>query len=704
MGANASARFCHSSASSTEEVEHTVCKRDNESCLCSVSKFQDELELHEVHLEGSSKVQRVPLESHVSVQDPPACPACPVIPVATSEAAPVGSPPEISTSAPRSTEKPEIDTSKHAQVAETLPVELSEQVPKTINVEIEREKAERIAEQKIQDATTATIQRCEEGFRMELRESRHRDFQEMISRTRRLMKETHFQQNRPANRYGWEGEWPAFDVAKHVPLLALINPMSGAMAGADILGVARRLPYYEDRFFNIIDVVKSEHVRGGMLDVFRIELNNAKEEAKKLCSRPRIISGGGDGTGSFALYIIFLALKADETRADDGLGDSGNGFIWTDEELASYFPAIAQMPLGSANDFGHILGWGDHYPGDKVVFGGHAARFECLRGWIQAIIDPSSRVVNFDIWGIMPQGESEQVDFKIAELHANRGLCPKEGNDIYLKEAGKPVPFFVCLYFSAGFSAYMVARFQINRRKTPFSNKMEYVRQGAGIIAERTPNQMEVRLDAVEVDCHDEAYFPPRRDKGNRGRKYREVGFYNINWQAKNLHGYSREKLSTRLNPCNSRKPACFNDGYIDMFRWKFMSLLKNPGVNIQTDRKKDMALRFKGGKGKGFFFQWDGEARFAFSPTGEEFTIFVQKVLNIPVVLGPFLDERITGPLDNGKPVQFRFEGETKEDRDRVRKRVLRNVSGELNEELNATSQEIIDASLPCRSTSAPP
>lgn len=66
--------------------------------------------------------------------------------------------------------------------------------------------------------------------------------------------------------------------------------------------------------------------------------------------------------------------------------DSGNGFIWSDEEMAEQwhpgsrrrgfaeklrrvkfghlifelrsFPAIAQMPLGSANDFGNILGWG----------------------------------------------------------------------------------------------------------------------------------------------------------------------------------------------------------------------------------------------------------------------------------------------------------------------------------------------------------
>ena len=92
-----------------------------------------------------------------------------------------------------------------------------------------------------------------------------------------------------------------------------------------------------------------------------------------------------------------------------GCQDMGNGFIWTDEEMAEpqhsdgrfcfakllartfqtplhpwplelfvleslwwmsgsllsllrFFPAIAQMPLGSANDFGNILGWGQLGP------------------------------------------------------------------------------------------------------------------------------------------------------------------------------------------------------------------------------------------------------------------------------------------------------------------------------------------------------
>ena len=33
----------------------------------------------------------------------------------------------------------------------------------------------------------------------------------------------------------------------------------------------------------------------------------------------------------------------------EGLQDTGNGFIWTDQEMADFFPALAQMPLGLIN-------------------------------------------------------------------------------------------------------------------------------------------------------------------------------------------------------------------------------------------------------------------------------------------------------------------------------------------------------------------
>ncbi|CAJ1459563.1 unnamed protein product, partial [Effrenium voratum] len=543
------------------------------------------------------------------------------------------------------------------------------------------------------------VEEMEELVRPEMLEEWRRhtvnEFHRLITESRRMHAES-FAHGGPANRYGEMALLPPFEEGRHVPTLALINPMSGAAAGMDILQVARRSPYYKDRFFNIIDVVKGQH-RGGLLDVFRIELCKAREEALDQGTRPRLISGGGDGTGSFAIFMVFLALKADPARPHEGLGDTGNGFIWTDEELAESFPAIAQMPLGSANDFGNILGWGQKYPGDVMCGclpgGGREAALGQLKRWVNAVIEPSSRVVNFDVWGFMPPAGQEQCSFKLAELTGKRGRNPNTKingeRNVTLKQAGKPVPFFVCLYFSAGLGAYMTSRFQINRRKTPLRNRAEYVRQLGGIVMESNPPQLAGRLNGVTIDCEGEPYFPPRRQLSNQGRKYREVGFYNINWQAHGLHGADRASLGSRLC-CGTREPVRFNDGKIDMFRWKFASFFKNPGVTMQTDKKEDMLLNFSASPGKGVFFQWDGESRFAFNPNGEDFQIYIRKVANVPVVIGPWVNQRLTGPLDNGEPVAFAFCGKDPESVDAVKRRIWQAVSGALDAELNATAQEI--------------
>jgi len=533
----------------------------------------------------------------------------------------------------------------------------------------------------------------EEESAIRIKTERQEAWRSDLESARTTMREEQTHCNRPANRYGTDAQLPVFERGRHVPFLGLLNQLSGAMAGLDILSVCKQNDYYRDRCFNIIDVIKGQR-RGGLLDVFRIELCLAKEEALALGTRPRLVSGGGDGTGSFALYIVFLALKADDERPDEGLQDTGNGFIWTDEEMAASFPAIAQMPLGSANDFANILGWGQKYPGDKKVACGQPIRYAAtmLHRWWAAVIDPASKISNFDIWGIMPTKGQESCDFKLAELTGKRGTCPNEKIDgqkvLQLKEAGKPIPFFVCLYFSAGFGAYMTARFQLNRHKTPITNRCEYVRQAMAIIAESTPPQLQLRLNGVEIDCEGKPYFPPRRERGTRGRGYREVGFYNINWQAHAMHGANRAPLPARL--CSSREPVMFNDGMVDMFRWKFKSLAKNPGLRVQTDKKRDMLLKYSGKQGQGVFFQWDGEARFAFSPTGDEFHIFIRKVMTIPVVLGPYHDKRLTGNVIDGQPVEFGFFGDSDDEKEKVRRRVLQSVRGELDSELNATREEI--------------
>jgi len=386
-------------------------------------------------------------------------------------------------------------------------------------------------------------------------------------------------------------------------VLALINPFSGAMVGSDILAIARKSPYYQDRFFNIIDVVKDQR-RGGLLDVLRIELCKAKDEAKAMGVRPRIISGGGDGTASFSLFIIFAALRADDTRAEEGLADAGSGFIWTDQEMAESFPALAQMPLGSANDFGNTLGWGQKYPGFvesrcSLDWRKHALRG--LRTWIEAAISQESQVANFDVFGILPEEGAQACDFKLAELSGRRGMCPKVLVDgekqLVMKEAGLPVPLFLCLYFSAGFGAYMTARFQLNRRNGPLRNKLEYAKQAAGILAESIPKQMGVCLQNVHINCGSERYFPPRDSHG--GEKYREVGFLNINWQAGMSNGADRAPLLTRL--WSSREPAKFNDSKMDMYRLKMGSILRNPGFKYQVDKRDEgLTLTHTGGKGKG--------------------------------------------------------------------------------------------------------
>mmetsp|Transcript_32378 Transcript_32378/g.94745 ORF Transcript_32378/g.94745 Transcript_32378/m.94745 type:complete len:695 (+) Transcript_32378:3-2087(+) len=539
-----------------------------------------------------------------------------------------------------------------------------------------------------------------------LRKARMERWHSDLEESRRLMKDETkgFGTSKPANRYGTDSCLPMYEPGKHVPVLGLINTSSGAAAGLDILAICKMTPYYQDRMFNIIEVVKGTR-QGGLMDVFRVELSKAKDEAKAMGVRPRLISGGGDGTASFALFILFLALQADPERAEFGMADTGNGFIWTDEEMAESFPALAQMPLGSANDCANILGWGQKYPGDrKVPCTSHNWCAQQLRRWFECAIDPATKIANFDIWGILPLDGAAHCDFKLAELTGPRGRCPNQkvegSRQLHLKEAGKPVPLFVCLYFSAGFGAYMTARFQINRHKTPITNRMEYVRQGLGIISESAPPQMHLRLDKVEIDCDGSPYFPPRRHRGNRGTRYREVGFYNINWQAHALHGADRAGVGARM--CSSREPVKFNDGRIDMFRWKFASLLKNPGLRVQTDKRRSMRLRFSGARGTGVFFQWDGEARFAFSPTGEPFNIFIRQVMNIPVVLGPLHDPSLTGNVDNGSPVRFAFCGDSAAEVEIVRQRVLRNIRGELDQELNASRREI--ESIPFPMNDPPP
>lgn len=139
-----------------------------------------------------------------------------------------------------------------------------------------------------------------------------------------------------------------------------------------------------------------------------------------------------------------------------------------------------------------------------------------------------------------------------------------------------------------------------------------------------------------------------------------------------------------------------FNDGLMDMYRMRLKSYLKNPGSRMQTDKRHDMSLTFEAAPGKGIFIQYDGEARFAFSLTGESFNIYIRKVLNVPVVIGPYVKESLTGSLKEEREVAFEICGDTPQEKEQVRTRLLKSLRGELDTELNATSAEIAAAKLP--------
>jgi hypothetical protein len=124
----------------------------------------------------------------------------------------------------------------------------------------------------------------------------------------------------------------------------------------------------------------------------------------------------------------------------------------------------------------------------------------------------------------------------------------------------------------------------------------------------------------------------------------------------------------------------------------RFKSYLKNPGSKMQTDRRKDMTLSFEASPGKGLFVQFDGETRFAFSPLGERFDIMIRKVINLPVVIGPWHKESIDA---DGK-VEFDICGDTPEDKEQTRLRVLKSLNGALDAELHANQKDLTDAKLP--------
>merc|ERR1712137_641264 len=476
----------------------------------------------------------------------------------------------------------------------------------------------------------------------------------------------------------------------HAPCIGLINPKSGGKKGEPILEVCRRTNYYKERIFHIIEVVKSKKP-GGLLDDFRNRLNEAKAHAAEKNDprfRPRIICGGGDGTASFVLSILFGALEANPERGE--LMDRGNGFIWSDEEMNKYFPALIQMPLGTGNDLGGIFGLGRKYPG-YVKMGGIAGRGKALVDWFDMVLRVTTPVVPFDVWGFMPPPGSEHMNVKVCELN-NIGRVDGKKQFI-MKPADIVVPFLVLLYSSFGFSGQVIAEFQLKRCETQFQNLMQYVKISAPLLTYASrPPQLRRKLEGFSVGLPEEdggtQYFPPRATR--KDTAYGEVGFLNINsYSGGNITGKDRATCTNRWLSCGSgRTPVQYGDGAMDLFRARQLRTFAKVGTKYQTDKKHGAVFKYEAAKGQGLFFQYDGEGRFAFSPDGEPWRMDVRHVFQIPVVVAPWMgnDDRSAG---------FSFTC-TPEEIAATKHRITRWTRGDLVPELNATREEIERAGLP--------
>ena len=66
------------------------------------------------------------------------------------------------------------------------------------------------------------------------------------------------------------------------------------------------------------------------------------------------------------------------------------------------------------------------------------------------MIDPKSRIVNFDVWGFMPPRGAETCNFKLAELTGSRGRNPNRKIDGRRQVVLKQVGFRVAMLSSRG--------------------------------------------------------------------------------------------------------------------------------------------------------------------------------------------------------------------------------------------------------------
>eukprot|EP00927_Polykrikos_kofoidii_P021276 TRINITY_DN20189_c0_g1_i2.p1 TRINITY_DN20189_c0_g1~~TRINITY_DN20189_c0_g1_i2.p1 ORF type:complete len:709 (-),score=122.81 TRINITY_DN20189_c0_g1_i2:9-2135(-) len=457
-----------------------------------------------------------------------------------------------------------------------------------------------------------------------------------------------------------------------VPFLALLNSRSGSRMGAVFLDEARRFPVYQNRFFDIVHVA----TRPEALEAFRNQLEVVKREASQKIKcpvsgrrcRPRLICGGGDGTASFAIWIIFRALMADS-----------RSLRWSDEELDRFFPAFVQMPLGTGNDFAGILGWGRTI--DPVH---HRGR---VRTWIKNAVSRRLPLRPFDVWGLTP---SSAGGVRACML---QGLDPEHPDRPLFKEANSSVPFLSLLYFSMGYDAFVAAQVECNRSESRMENFIEYLKTMPRSLLGK--QRVCTSLEGVSIDvpaapaggsCSGSSsstqgigdtrpYFPPPH-RPSTGVEFSSVGFMNINsfggglWKAVD--------------------PARFADGLIDCFRQKrYIKNVLRRGLRFRTEKHERATFRIPA-RLPGVFCQYDGETRFIFQrDEGLEAMFHVRRVMQIPVVLGPEAgyDSKADGGAKGSRC--FHFIGSSEEVAS-FRARLIAWALGELASELNASGKEV--------------
>jgi len=501
-----------------------------------------------------------------------------------------------------------------------------------------------------------------------------------------------------------------WDPEVHAPCIGLINPKSGPRKGAPILEVCKRTDYYKDRVFDIMDVFKASMESskraeryGEDFKNFRAMLNDAKAKSVEKNDpkfRPRLLCGGGDGTASFALTIFFRIVQPDP---DGGFPDTGNGFNWTDEELKLYFPAIIQMPLGTGNDLGRALGWGAKYPGYGLC-GGASARGKRLRDWMDMAIRITTPIVNFDVWGLMPPPGQEEMGVKVCQLAVVKKVDGKK--QCVMHEAAPVAPFLVFLYLSFGFIAHVASRFEPKRTKSQIQNKIVMGIKTAEILLGFRAVQLKRGMEGMTIENvpgePDEKngtnrYFPPRN--GRKGGSYFDVGLMNANsFVGGQLHGRDRASCTQRWCSCSgSRADVDPTDGKADFFRERLVPSILKTGNRLQTDKKPGGTFKYEAAKGQGQFFQFDGEGRFAFSPSGDEWNISVTCALTVPMVVPKGFKKH------NEAPIEFKFCGSTPEEVARIKARMSKWASGALVKELNATVEEMKQVGIPVQGEQYP-